>query len=270
VRGSIYASTNYGSDSSLFVVEGNSDANRRRAYLQFDLAGVGGFLTNATLLLRTRPDGLPDGVPARVVACQAQSDSWIEGTLTWRNVPLEGAALDTTVGMTGTSMSYAWDVTNFVSNQLAGDKVVSILLRDRPGVSRTAAFESGESGFPPVLELQTSDDASAEGESNVPERFALEQNYPNPFNPTTVVSSQYPVASDVRIVIYDLLGREVAVLVNERRGAGTYHDTFSTTGNATAGVGAAGLASGVYYYRLQAVPVTGPAFIATRTMVLVR
>ncbi len=50
----------------------------------------------------------------------------------------------------------------------------------------------------------------------VPTVYGLEQNYPNPFNPTTVVSSQLPAASNVRVVVYDLLGREVAVLVNER------------------------------------------------------
>jgi M6 family metalloprotease-like protein len=85
--------------------------------------------------------------------------------------------------------------------------------------------------------------------------FALEQNWPNPFNPRTVVSSQYSVVSDVRIVIYDMLGREVAVLVNERRAPGRYHDTFDGTG----------LASGVYVYRL-----TAGGFVQSKTMVLLK
>jgi M6 family metalloprotease-like protein len=72
--------------------------------------------------------------------------------------------------------------------------------------------------------------------------FSLEQNYPNPFNPRTVVSSRLAVASNVTLIIYDLLGREVTVLVNERRAAGRYQDTFD----------ARGLASGVYFYRLTA------------------
>ena len=55
-----------------------------------------------------------------------------------------------------------------------------------------------------------------------PVRFQLDQNYPNPFNPTTVVGYQLPVTSDVKLVVYDLLGREVAVLVNERKEAGKY------------------------------------------------
>jgi gluconolactonase len=95
-----------------------------------------------------------------------------------------------------------------------------------------------------------------------PEQFELEQNWPNPFNPTTVVSSQYSVVSDVRIVIYDLLGREMATLVSERRSPGIYHDTFDATG----------LASGVYIYRLTAGLPAGQAgsFIQSRKMILLR
>jgi hypothetical protein len=85
--------------------------------------------------------------------------------------------------------------------------------------------------------------------------YALEQNYPNPFNPTTVVSSQLPAASNVRLVVYDLLGREVAVLVNEQRPAGYYKDSFD----------ASSLASGIYIYRL-----TAGSFVETRRMVLVK
>jgi hypothetical protein len=90
---------------------------------------------------------------------------------------------------------------------------------------------------------------------NMPIQFSLLQNYPNPFNPTTVVRSQLPVASNVKLVIYDVLGREVAVLVNERRAAGMYQDSF---------VGS-GLSSGVYLYRL-----TAGNFVSTKTMLLVK
>jgi hypothetical protein len=88
-----------------------------------------------------------------------------------------------------------------------------------------------------------------------PTEFALAQNYPNPFNPKTVVSSQLPVASDVRLVIYDMLGQEVAVLVNERREAGTYADSFD----------ASRLASGIYLYRL-----TAGGFVQSKKMLLVK
>ncbi len=91
--------------------------------------------------------------------------------------------------------------------------------------------------------------------SGLPERTSLEQNYPNPFNPQTVIRGQWTVDSRVRLVVYDLLGREVAVLANGRYPAGRY--SFTLDG--------ANLASGVYFYRL-----TAGTFSAARKMLLVR
>jgi len=76
----------------------------------------------------------------------------------------------------------------------------------------------------------------------VPVVFKLEQNYPNPFNPTTTIIYSIPTSSDVRLTVYDILGREVRVLVNEKKGPGVY--TTSLNGGQ--------LASGVYFYRLVA------------------
>jgi hypothetical protein len=81
------------------------------------------------------------------------------------------------------------------------------------------------------------------------------QNYPNPFNPTTVVSYQLSAGSDVRLAVYDVLGREVTVLVNERESLGSYEVKFD----------AAGLASGVYCYRL-----TAGNFVQAHKMLLLR
>ncbi len=92
-------------------------------------------------------------------------------------------------------------------------------------------------------------------EPEVPDRFALDQNFPNPFNPATVIRYQLPVTAGVRIAVYDLLGREVAVLVDERRPAGRYEVSFDGTA----------LASGVYLCRL-----TAGGFRETRRLVLMR
>ena len=86
-------------------------------------------------------------------------------------------------------------------------------------------------------------------------QMMLDQNYPNPFNPKTRISSQLSVAGNVRLVIYDVLGQEVAVLVNERREAGRYQDTFDGSG----------LASGIYVYCLSV-----GGFVEARTMLLLR
>ncbi|MBX2991267.1 MAG: T9SS type A sorting domain-containing protein [Bacteroidetes bacterium] len=76
--------------------------------------------------------------------------------------------------------------------------------------------------------------------SPLPERFELMQNYPNPFNPTTAISYQLSALSHVTLKVYDLLGREVATLVDEVMGPGKYERTFS----------APDLASGTYLLRL--------------------
>jgi hypothetical protein len=95
----------------------------------------------------------------------------------------------------------------------------------------------------------------AEDQPNLPSRFMLIQNYPNPFNPTTVVSYQLPVASTVKLWVYDLLGREVAVLVNERREPGVHEVKFDGSN----------LASGVYLCRLQA-----GSYVQTRKLLLLK
>lgn len=89
----------------------------------------------------------------------------------------------------------------------------------------------------------------------LPEGFELYQNYPNPFNPTTVISYQLSGASRVTLKVYDLLGREVATLVNEKQSVGNHSVTFN----------GGSLPTGVYFYRLQA-----GSFTETKKLVLLR
>jgi hypothetical protein len=89
------------------------------------------------------------------------------------------------------------------------------------------------------------------------------QNYPNPFNPSTAISFQLSAVSAVSLKVFDLLGREVAVLVDETRQPGSY----SVQWNALA------MPSGIYFYRLQARPLSGgqnAEYVETRKMVLVK
>jgi hypothetical protein len=75
-----------------------------------------------------------------------------------------------------------------------------------------------------------------------PEQFTLEQNYPNPFNPTTTIQFSLPIKSTVSVKVFDILGREVRTLVNDVKSPGTYKVLFDGTG----------LASGTYFYRMEA------------------
>lgn len=88
---------------------------------------------------------------------------------------------------------------------------------------------------------------TVEVEINVPLKFSLEQNYPNPFNPVT--SIQYAISSMqfVTLKVYDVLGKEVATLVNEEKSAGTYEVQFTVAQESFPAI-----SSGVYFYQLKA------------------
>jgi hypothetical protein len=83
----------------------------------------------------------------------------------------------------------------------------------------------------------------------------LSQNYPNPFNPSTTIKFELPNTSHVSLNVYDILGREVSVLVNERKAPGSYEVKFDGSN----------LASGVYFYRLQT-----ESFVDTKKLLLLR
>ena len=90
---------------------------------------------------------------------------------------------------------------------------------------------------------------------DIPQSFELSQNYPNPFNPTTVIRYGLPEAAKVRLTVYNVLGEQIAELLNEERGAGYHEVNFN----------ASGIASGVYYYRIE----TG-SFVSVRKLVVVK
>ncbi len=92
--------------------------------------------------------------------------------------------------------------------------------------------------------------------SDSPKEFNLAQNYPNPFNPSTVIYYQLPKESRVSLRVYSMLGQEVATLVDEVKGAGSYTAIFSAQ---------SGFASGVYFYRIQA-----GDFVSAKKMMLVK
>ena len=171
------------------------------------------------------------------------------------------------VGTAGAPFSHGWNpVTNdahFVTSNVKHEEnrlgyiVVEV---DSPWVTmtwkhRTATnvFSDGGdvfryqygpgAGAPPLESVRKTDEA------------ALYQNYPNPFNPNSEIRYQISEFRHVKLAVYDLLGREVAVLVNEKKAPGIYQVTFD----------ASSLASGVYFYRL----VTG-SFVETRKFIVLK
>jgi D-alanyl-D-alanine carboxypeptidase len=91
--------------------------------------------------------------------------------------------------------------------------------------------------------------------AGLPEAFKLDQNYPNPFNPSTTIKYELPKSSQVTLSVYDILGRQVSVLVNEKGDAGLHEVKFDGSN----------LASGVYFYRLAA-----GDFVQTKRLMLLK
>jgi len=163
----------------------------------------------------------------------------------WYQVRLRGAGIDTTwkaadslsqfaaTPRLQSGQSYRWDVT----------------VRDE--WNTTTSIDSFRLVYEPS--------ATGVDGRETPVEFELSQNYPNPFNPTTTITFSIPLSVErlhaTSLRVYDVLGREVATLVNETLPAGVYVRTLN----------ASNLASGVYFYRLQS-----GSFITTRRMTLLR
>lgn len=111
----------------------------------------------------------------------------------------------------------------------------------------------GGSGMSGVVIVQNP--VSVDDDKIIADKFELKQNYPNPFNPSTRINYSVPSTSIVNLKVYDILGNEVAVLVNEEKQAGNYEMNFN----------ASELTGGVYFYQL-----TTNSFVDTKKMILMK
>ena len=126
-------------------------------------------------------------------------------------------------------------------------------------------FIANNSKISPYKILLTGEGANTTGLSkisgNVPKVYALFQNYPNPFNPSSNIRYALPFKSNVKIEVYNILGEKIKELVNEQKNTGYYEVNFSTNG----------LASGVYFYTIEAKSVDGKgSFRDTKKMLLLK
>jgi hypothetical protein len=104
--------------------------------------------------------------------------------------------------------------------------------------------------------------------ATIPTKYLLKQNYPNPFNPTTTIRYDIPNDGVVTLKVYNIMGQEVATLVNEQKSAGTYQVQFVAKN-----LLGSSLASGVYFYRVTVGDPSlrsGQGFSETKKMILLR
>ncbi|OGU29127.1 MAG: hypothetical protein A2X67_12550 [Ignavibacteria bacterium GWA2_55_11] len=246
IRGSFGASRNFNADSALRVREGISDLNRFRTYLRFDLQSISGNVLGAFLKMRVQDSGLTDGEGVGAGVYGVSTDSWTETTLKWNGAPVAGSLIDTTTANVEGNY-YGWDVGTYVTAEIAGDRTVSVMVKDFKSLDRRIEFGRREDGKGSEIVVLTDTPTDVEPELPVPAKVALYQNYPNPFNPRTTIHYDLVSASDVSIHIYDMLGREVKRLIDEQQGPGSLSVAWDGRDDAEQPVG-----SGIYLLRFRA------------------
>ncbi len=121
-----------------------------------------------------------------------------------------------------------------------------------------ASNETGSSIWTNVFQFKTAADTTLDADDvdlNLPQEYTLEQNYPNPFNPLTTISFGIPESGMTSLRVYNIIGQEIAVLLNEDTPAGIYNIQFDATD----------MTSGLYLYRLQS-----KDFISIKKMLLIK
>ncbi len=189
-------------------------------------------------------------------------------------VPFSPANTDT---VATNSVAFRWGTRGIISSfhlQVATDHSFNNLVVDTSGFNSTVfadtgfnkgAFyywrvnntnSAGTSNWSDTASFYISSTVGIDNSINsLPEKYNLSQNYPNPFNPSTIINFEIPTSSLVTLKVYDILGREIATLVNEEKQAGKYSYTFD----------ASKYSSGVYFYRMQA-----GEFVQTKKLVVIK
>lgn len=162
----------------------------------------------------------------------------------------------------GSPVSVTWGVNNDVSKlllnvpALLSGTTYTLQIKNLISINSILMKDS-------VVTFKTSGVVGVGAEKEIPSSFVLKQNYPNPFNPSTVISYQLSVLSDINLKVFDVLGREIAVLVNRKQDAGNYSVQFD----------AKNLSGGMYFYQLQTRQIAGGQagnFVETKKMIFTK
>lgn len=189
----------------------------------------------------------------------AVPDTFMSGWVTWNDIDLnltsQGKYIFSTylIGGYDSIRVYSSQRCDLSASYLHGERYAKYVINDSDAVAWGDWSEhTWDSNFWLVGLLNPTDITDNQG---IPSQFELKQNFPNPFNPTTKIRWQSPVSSHQVLKVYDMLGNEVAALVNEYKLAGNYEVSFD----------ASGLASGVYLYKLNI-----GSYIESKKMILLR
>ncbi len=270
---SFQPNTNYKYDGDLCSVAWTAGGEYIcRSFFRFYLTGIspGTNIDSARLSLFGNPSplhspGHSNYSGSDVSYLKKITSYWNDSTVTWNNQPSSTALNEVTLPQSTSSMQdyLNIDVTTLVrdmiNNPAANFGLVLQLANESPYRSMNfGSSDCTDSTKRPKLVIYFPPLGITPISSEVPKEFKLFQNYPNPFNPQTKIKFEIPLgksAAQTSMSVYDALGKEIALLVNEQLKPGTYEVNWN----------AANVPSGVYFYKLQS-----GDFIETKKMSLVK
>ena len=205
--------------------------------------------SNSILIVRTAEGTIQDAVPFSNLGNSPTSFpadlQFIQTQGFWLPPNCDGANCDYSSVPTAQSVSVNWST-------LPTSPTVSVQRNSAIDVDSSSAWVILSSTFGILNQNQI---VSVEQTDPIPVEFKLNQNYPNPFNPSTTIAFDIPTSTYVRLRIFDLLGREITILVDDFRKSGHHEIRFEDKL----------IASGVYFYRIEA-----GDFLETKKLVLIR
>jgi len=244
VRDGTNAGTAFGStDASSLVTKvapvGQAN-NNRESYVTFDLSSVTGTVSNATLKVFGRTE---DSRDANVLAgaYAVTNTSWTESTITWNNKPAGGSsALATATVTDATGRYYNWNITSYIQSEIAaGHTKVSFVLKNQQETQGRLLWNPKETGSSaPQLTITTSSSLAARtgaNETTIDATTKAFNSFPNPFKESNTIVFNIGKPVHTNLTVYDITGKQVAVLVNGILQAGAHRAVFNA-GKLPAGV----------------------------------
>lgn len=244
VRDGTNAGTAFGSTDAASLVTKVAPAgqanNNRESYVTFDLSSVTGTVSSATLKVFGRAEDSRDA-NISVGAYAVATTSWTESTITWNNKPAGGSSAIATASVTdATGRYYNWNITSYIQSEIAaGHTKVSFVLKNQQETQGRLLWNSKETGSSaPQLTITTSSSLAARkmtNETAIDATIKALNSFPNPFKESNTIVFNIGKPVHTNLAVYDITGKQVAVLVNGILQAGAHRAVFNA-GKLPAGV----------------------------------
>lgn len=244
VRDGTNAGTAFGTTDSTLLITKVSPAgqlnNAREAYLRFNLTGLSGTVSSVQLRVYGKIDGT--AVPSVPVGVFAVSNTtWTETALTWNNKPASGIALDTATATNAAYTYHTWDITGYVQSELAAGRTnIALVMKSLQAHDPRIFWNSSEFGSNPPQLVVTTTQTLAAGQlqtATVTDEEAVVKaslrSFPNPFHESNTIQFYLEKPGFINLSVYDITGKQVAVLVNGQLPAGQHRAVFKPAGTAT-------------------------------------